>query len=196
MLKRSRYVLVMMVGGTGAIACSRDTANRDETRATRADTSDVADRPTAVTVSEGRVGPLQIGMTLAAASAAIAARMDAPPAADTAACGFARWTGGPAGLRFMTARGRLVRIDVDSGAIATDLGVRIGDSEERVAALYGNRLSTTPQKYTAGHYLTVTVTASASADSALRIIFETDGKRVTRYRAGRMPEVGYVEGCG
>jgi hypothetical protein len=29
-----------------------------------------------------------------------------------------------------------------------------------------------------------------------RIVFETDGQRVTRFRAGRLPAVQYVEGCG
>jgi hypothetical protein len=29
----------------------------------------------------------------------------------------------------------------------------------------------------------------------VRLIFETDGKVVTSYRAGHEPEVEYVEGC-
>ena len=35
------------------------------------------------------------------------------------------------------------------------------------------------------------------SDPALpyRLVFETDGERVTRYRAGRLPEVEWVEGC-
>lgn len=44
-----------------------------------------------------------------------------------------------------------------------------------------------------GHYLTVT--PAAKADSAYRIIFETDGKKVVHYRAGIRPQVEYVEGC-
>jgi hypothetical protein len=35
---------------------------------------------------------------------------------------------------------------------------------------------------------------SASAGKAL--VFETDGKHVTMFRAGRLPEVKWVEGCG
>jgi hypothetical protein len=42
----------------------------------------------------------------------------------------------------------------------------------------------------AGHSLVFT------PDPQHRIIFETDGKVVTRYRAGRMPEVEWVEKCG
>ncbi len=29
-----------------------------------------------------------------------------------------------------------------------------------------------------------------------QIIFETDGKKVLKYRAGVLPGVGFVEGCG
>lgn len=32
-------------------------------------------------------------------------------------------------------------------------------------------------------------------DSNYRVIFETDGQKVVRYRAGKLPEVGYIEGC-
>ena len=35
----------------------------------------------------------------------------------------------------------------------------------------------------------------ATADSAYRLIFETDGQRVTEYRAGLLPAVEWVEGC-
>ncbi len=34
-----------------------------------------------------------------------------------------------------------------------------------------------------------------SADEQYLIIFETDGKHVTGFRAGQAEEVGYVEGC-
>ena len=33
------------------------------------------------------------------------------------------------------------------------------------------------------------------ADTTRRLVFETDGARVLRYRAGRRPEVEWVEGC-
>lgn len=69
----------------------------------------------------------------------------------------------------------------------------IGDSEERIKSLYPNRVAVSPHKYTDGHYLTVT--PAEKADSAYRIIFETDGKKVVHYRAGVRPQVEYVEGC-
>ena len=43
-----------------------------------------------------------------------------------------------------------------------------------------------------GRYLTV---PSADGDPTHRVIFETNGTRVTRYRAGVRPAVEYVEGC-
>lgn len=43
----------------------------------------------------------------------------------------------------------------------------------------------------AGHYLVIT----QPGDTVDQIIFETDGKRVLNFRAGRLPAVAYVEGC-
>lgn len=147
------------------------------------------------TVSERGIGPLKIGMTLAEARAATGGSVSAPPAADTAPCGFATWKSGPAGVRLMTAGGHIVRVDVDSGAATTDAGARIGDTEARIAALYVGRIETTPHKYrTGGHYLTIKPAAAAA--SPYRMIFESNGSRVTMFRAGRLPEVGFVEGCG
>ena len=163
-------------------ACSRESATR---------ALQVAGR---VEVSERGVGPVKIGMTLAEARSASQGTISAPPSADTASCGFANWRGGPAGVRFMTAAGRIVRVDVDRGEIPTTDRVRIGDSEARIAEAYPGRVVTTSAKYTKGH--TLTIKPATLADSAYRTIFETDGRWVTRYRAGKLPQVAYVEGCG
>ena len=50
-----------------------------------------------------------------------------------------------------------------------------------------------PHKYTDGPC--VVLTPAAAAGGVYRIVFETDGRRVTRYRAGTRPRVEYVEGC-
>jgi hypothetical protein len=81
---------------------------------------------------------------------------------------------------------------VRSGTIPTAAGARIGDTEARIKSLYEGRVTTTPHKYVkGGHYLTVT-----PADTSYRIVFETNGKKVTSFRSGRVPEVEQVEGCG
>jgi hypothetical protein len=108
-------------------------------------------------------------------------------------CDFAFALTLPPGVSVMIERGIVVRVDVDSNSTATAEGARVGDSEEGVRSFYRGRISTTPHKYTDGHYLTVTPVSRT--DSLLRIIFETDSGRVTGYRAGQLPQVEYVEGC-
>jgi hypothetical protein len=105
-------------------------------------------------------------------------------------CHYVKPEDGPAGISLMIIDGRVARIDVEDQAIPTSVGVHVGDSEDRVKMLYMNQVEVTNHKYTDGHYITV-----VPADGSNRIVFETDGTKVTRYRAGRMPEVEWVEGC-
>jgi hypothetical protein len=151
-------------------------------------------RPSGIVVTETGIGPLRAGMTVAQGEAALRTSLGAPPGQDSANCRMVQWVGGPPGLRVMVENNRIVRVDVDSGALTTAAGARIGDTEERVKGLYAGRLVVRPHKYSGGRYLVVM--PAAAADSAFRLIFETDGKRVTRYRAGHRPQVEYVEGCG
>jgi hypothetical protein len=87
----------------------------------------------------------------------------------------------------------LARVVGRGSAVATVVGARIGDTEARIDSLYRGRVTVQPHKYTNGHYLVVR--SATAADTTHRIIFETDGKVVTRFRSGRMPEVAWVEGC-
>jgi hypothetical protein len=133
-------------------------------------------------------------MTVAEAGTAIGEVLGGGGGPDSlATCRYAVSGRAPAGVAFMVVDGRVARVDVDSGAAATAEGARVGDSEERVRALYAGRVAVTPHKYTDGHYLTVR--PAAPADSGHRLVFETDGKRVTEYRAGQLPAVEWVEGC-
>jgi hypothetical protein len=139
--------------------------------------------------------PLRSAFALALLLAAACRGRDEPPARGGAAAGTSDSAPAAPGAPTMGPAAGWARVEVDSGAtIATAAGARIGDGEERVRSLYPGRVAMTPHKYVAGHhYLTVT---PAAADSAYRLVFETDGQRVTRYRAGRRPAVEYVEGCG
>ncbi len=133
-------------------------------------------------------------MTVAEARAVVPG-FAVPASRDSTACTYGKADGLPAGVAVMVQGGKVVRVEVRSGAVATSAGARIGDSEERIKTLYPTQVSVSPHKYTAGaHYLTVV--PASKADSSYRIIFETDGKRVVRYRAGLRPQVEYVEGCG
>jgi hypothetical protein len=132
-------------------------------------------------------------MSVADASAAVGAALSLRSDAAATACAYLQWPGGPDGVWVMVEDGRVVRVDVRAGTTATEEGARIGDSDERIRQLYDGRVTASPHKYTAGQYLTVTPVSPA--DSAFRLVFETEGGRVTEYRAGTVPQVEYVEGC-
>lgn len=118
------------------------------------------------------------------------------PGADTAAlgdaCGYLRIVGAPDGTRFMAEGRRLVRIEVHGGPTPTAEGARVGDTESRILSLYPGA-ERQPHKYTDGYYLVHR--AAPPADTLHGYVFETDGERVTTYRAGIAPQLHYVEGC-
>ena len=151
-----------------------------------ADTS----RTPGMVVTEYGIGPIHTGMTVAQANAAIGGGFAAPKG-GTSGCTYAVLTKAPRGLWVMLETGRVARVEVRSGSIPTSAGAKIGDSETRIKSLYPG-VAVTPHKYvTGGHYLTV-----MGSDPANRIVFETDGSKVTTFRSGRTPAVENVEGCG
>jgi len=144
----------------------------------------------------GGLGPVRVGMTPAEATAAAGIPIVAPSGAP--GCAYATVTGGPAGVGFMLADGRIARVDVGgpgSSPVKTLSGAGIGDTEAQVQARYSNGLQVSPAKYiVGGHDLTLVPTDAADKD--YRLIFETDGSKVTAFRSGKLPEVGFVERCG
>jgi hypothetical protein len=137
------------------------------------------------------IGPVEAGMPLAEAARVLAVEPDTAAAAGR--CGYLRSARAPAGVLVMANGGTVARVDVAGGTVRTAEGVGIGDPAERVREAYPGRVAETPHKYTGGTYLVVT--PQPPADAGFRLVFETDGGRVTRYRAGRLPEVEWVEGC-
>jgi hypothetical protein len=102
-------------------------------------------------------------------------------------------SGIPDGVGVMVVKGKVVRIDVDTGSVTTEDGAKIGDTEDRIKTIYGEDVKIEPHKLIdGGHYMTV-LGDSASAGNAL--VFETEGQHVARFRAGRLPEVKWAEGC-
>jgi hypothetical protein len=97
------------------------------------------------------------------------------------------------GMQFVFFDRHLVRIEIDSGTSATVERVKIGATEEQVQAAYADRVTVTEAAYTGGHFLTVS--APDAADSVRKLVFETDGKRVVRFRTGLRPAVDWIEGC-
>lgn len=174
-----------------ASACDRgdDKAVKGRTGPSGAGRDSVSD----ITLNEDGLGPIQIGMTLdeAVNMGLLNERPEIKQACDFV---FPAVGAGVPLVNVMVVKGKVARIDVDTGTVTTEDGARIGDTEDRIKEIYGDELKITPNKYiSGGHYFTV-MGDSASAGKA--IVFETDGRQVTAFRAGRLPEVEWVEGCG
>lgn len=172
-------------GGNESRAGEPRVADTSGAEAPRADTTDAR----SVVSTEG-FGPVRIGMSVQELAAHLAADTDT---AGLAECDYVRIAGAPDSTGFMIVDGRLARIDVRGGATATAEGARVGDPERRIEELYPV-LRRQPHKYTAGSFYLIAF-PEAAPDTLHRYVFETDGERVTRYRAGVYPPVEYVEGC-
>jgi hypothetical protein len=146
------------------------------------------------TVNLHGYGPIRAGMTLAEAAQA-GGRQFGEPQMGSQECDYFLFADDTIRGRahFMVVNGQIARVDVNDSSISTAEGARMGDSEQRIMELYSGRVTVQPHKYTDGHYLVVA--PGAAVDSGFNLIFETDGQKVTTYRAGRMPEVEYIEGC-
>jgi hypothetical protein len=94
------------------------------------------------------------------------------------------------GLVYMVTDGSLARIDVTKPGIATLSGIQVGDTEQAVYAAYTSRVQASEHQYVDGHYLTV-----RSRDGHAAVVFETDGRIVTSFHIGRLPEAQWIEGC-
>ncbi|HWN18167.1 MAG TPA: hypothetical protein VNO19_04545 [Gemmatimonadales bacterium] len=74
-------------------------------------------------------------------------------------------------------------------------GARVGLTETAVQRLYGHRLESIPSpRGHLGHRWLIYVPLTP-ADSAYRMVFETDGHRVTSIMAGAWPFAFELEGC-
>jgi hypothetical protein len=177
-----------------AACASADDATADGASATAAvgatSAATPAGAPTTWTVTESGWGPIRAGMSVADARAALGGQLPEPANRE---CDHVRPIGGSQGLLIMIVGGEVARVEVTDSTVATAAGARVGDSEGRINALYPARVQTGPHKYVDGHYLVVR--RGPGADSVYRLVFETDGRRVTRYRSGRLPEVEWVEAC-
>ncbi len=95
----------------------------------------------------------------------------------------------------MLANNRIVRVDLLERAIRASGGVRIGDSDASVRRRFAGRLRISGAKFDPNGF-TLEVMPRNRSERNRRLIFDTDGAKVNYIRAGRLPEVHYVERCG
>ena len=191
MASTHRLSIVLLLASTACAVKSENSPDSTAVGSTSVTTTPApADIPMTKmwTITGAGLGPLRIDQSIAEANAAVGGGFSG----SAASCTYAAWPEAPTGVAVMLAKGRVVRIEVRSGKIATAVGAHIGDSESRISALYPGRVSSSPHKYNpGGHYLTV-----RAPNASNRMVFETDGGSVTNYRVGRSPEVEQVERCG
>jgi hypothetical protein len=192
---RSSFLLVPLLA-----ACSRgDAPAVDSTpaptpaAAPTASVPDSANTPATRWVVTARgIGPILAGVPLAALDTALSEHLR-PTYSPGSTCAYVHPAALPEGVLVMVEHDTVARVDVRTKGVLTLDSVGVGDTEASVLKRYEGRVRVTPHKYTGptGHYLTV----SAPPDTAHLIVFETDGKTVVSYHAGRRPEVELVEGC-
>lgn len=170
---------------------SRSAASADSTAATGAAASP-ARMVGPMDLTEHGIGPVRVGMTLAEVARATSSGIHLV-GTDSTECSYLNWRDGPPGVLIMAEGGRVVRVDVRNPAIATPEGIKIGSTEADVQQRYAGHVEVLPHKYADGHYFVVT--PRNPVDSDLRMVFETDGRKVETFRGGRVPQVQYVEGC-
>ncbi|HEX2041199.1 MAG TPA: hypothetical protein VHF24_01070 [Acidimicrobiales bacterium] len=149
----------------------------------------------------GRIGPVRVGMTLAEASAASGLHFAVDPRSSPhpERCGVAVPEGTPPGVSFMVEGGTtIVRIDVrgpleSPPPIATDAGIRVGSAEAEVAGAYPGVAVRPHPSVPGGHYL-VHIPEDPRV-KGFELLFETDGRVVTGFRAGVIAVVDAPEGC-
>ena len=182
-------VLVALQTGCGRSAQDEPVANQPEST----ETVVIPPPPRPLTIDFNGYGPARVGMSKAEAEQALGDTIDVGPSPPGASCAYAtaRHHGGVA---FMLIDGRIARVDARADSVRTEEGAGVGDPEQRIYYLYGGYVERQPHHYVdEGHYLIVR--PPPGSDDTRRLIFETDGKVVTIFRAGRMPEVEWIEGC-
>lgn len=138
-------------------------------------------------ISFNSFGAVKVGMTVSQASKAFGISLVTAEDVNND-CYYVSPKRGFKEISFMITNNRVARIDTDSNKYMTVEGAKVGDTEATIKRIYKGQVKVSQHKYVDGHYLSV-------KQGKFEIIFETDGKRVTYIRAGKSPEVGYIEGC-
>jgi hypothetical protein len=170
-------------------------AGSTTTTATVASTTDPAllGTPTLVdtsTVGLRAVGAVTFGMTIQDAEKAAGTRLILEGApASVSGCQVMRPERAPVGVRFVVVKGAVVRVDISEGPVKTYSGAGVNTTVAQLQKLYTANLQATPDGKS---FLYVPKDA---VDADYRVVFETDGTKITSYRAGKLPTVLTATPC-
>ncbi|MEP0873011.1 hypothetical protein NDA01_24795 [Trichocoleus desertorum AS-A10] len=146
-------------------------------------------------VATNGMGPVLVGMTVREASRNAGVELISTYT-NPNGCAFFRPRYGLTDVSFMATANRIARVDVRNPKVKTLRGAKVGDSEEKIKSLYAGQIQVKLHPYTGsrgGRYLIFV--PKDREDQNFRIIFETSSGKVVQYRAGKLPEVDYIEGC-
>jgi hypothetical protein len=188
------------------------------------DTAAATPSPTGLTVNSRvglkNIGPVVVGMTIEqmarAAGVSLTRQPDFDQAIATSGCAFMSPgtipgyvpppnSGNKSPIAFMMrseiAPGsadptiKLARIDILGGDFETQQGIKVGSSEQEVQTAFGGSSPLPPRAFIGPPYRYLTATPRQEADRDFRLVFESDGAKVVTYRAGKLPEVDWKNGC-
>lgn len=138
------------------------------------------------------IGPILAGMTKREAEAAGGIRLKSDGYA-TGTCRYLR-TNALKDVGFMFNNGTFARVDVMNPDVSTLSGISVGASEDDVFDAYGANIEEEPNIYDPKRSSYLTFVPEDSSDKH-RVLFDVRDGEVVNIRAGRLPEIDYVEGC-
>ncbi len=142
-------------------------------------------------VSTVGIDRVMFGMTLHDAQVAAGSRFT--PITPVGHCFLVVPEAGQAGLTFWVVSGTVERVDVDTRTITTRSGAGIGDTEDRIREMFGERIHTTTLPDGSGNLLAYI--PKDVADATYRVMFLSNGLQITRMWAGRLPWAEELGGC-
>lgn len=146
------------------------------------------------TVTTGGLGPVRIGMNPQEANVAVGYGL----AVDEFVTGNCYYLSPEPVLEdvgFMVNNGTIARVDVYGDEVTTRSGARVGMTEQGILDMFGAKIQEAPHQYITGGKYLIFVPVDEQ-DKNFRVVFETDANGiVVTYRAGRVPEVLWIEGC-
>ncbi len=145
----------------------------------------------ASSVSTVGIDRIMFGMTLH--DAQVAAGSQFTPITPVGHCFLVVPEAGQAGLTFWVVAGTVERVDVDTRTITTRSGAGIGDTEDRIREMFGERIHTTALPDGSGNLLAYI--PKDVADATYRVMFVSNGLQITRMWAGRLPWAEELGGC-